>query len=174
MYWIPGWRSVRRALGGRTRGVGWHSALVTALSIGGASPVVSGCIIDSQSCTDIGCISGATARFSEEPAPSEAKHVRVCLNEHCREVDYTPGSVCVSERREPIALTFCVHSPSDVSVALTALLGEPFADGDTFDMTIEDESGEEVFSHTRQLRYERSFPNGRECGPECLDSSFEL
>jgi hypothetical protein len=163
-----------RALHSSRRSVAWHSAIATALSLGGAAPVVSGCVVSERSCTDIGCSSSVIARLSEEPAAGEAKHVRVCVNERCLEVDYTPGSPCVGKIEVPILLRFCVRSSSEVSVEHRATLGQPFADGDTFDLSIENASGEEVVSETRQLEYREFAPAGRDCGPVCLESSFDL
>lgn len=151
-----------------------HFAALTAALLGGTAPVVSGCY-STEGCTDAGCISSVSIRLLDEPVPGEAKVVRACLNDRCLEADYTPESTCAADVQEPLRLSFCVSMEVWVTLQpTTGPVDDAFADGDTLELTIKDDAGETVVHEVRQLEYEELFPNGRECGPRCLESSFEL
>lgn len=140
------------------------------LLVGGclAAGLVQGCW--GQSCTEIGCNSGATVTISSLET-DDIRSIHACLDGDCSELSWTAAAVCTSTNGESSPnLNACLL---EGDVLELSVIDNDVRDGDVLSVRIEGESAV-LLEEERTLQYKDSYPNGKDCPGHCRVASVEL
>lgn len=126
----------------------------------------SGCV-GMRNCTLIGCESGVSFDLDEPLPPGQEFHVSACVGDVCREMSGTvPERGCTTQSD----LMVCGPQSGGTDVHLTLPSG-------TYDQVYEVHldlttgSGETLAEANGSVDFQRSQPNGPNCGPICWSAS---
>ncbi|MFN0246829.1 MAG: hypothetical protein ACKV2T_07960 [Kofleriaceae bacterium] len=112
-------------------------------------------------CTLVGCGEAVEMCVPLVTTP----HIRVCRNELCTEVVRGATEVYLKNEIGPVyQFEGCIAT--DIS--------EAARDGDIYTLTGFDANGDVVDEYRWTATYEAYYPNGEECGPECLRPSLTV
>lgn len=126
----------------------------------------SGCV-GSQNCTLVGCESGVNFDVDAPFEPGEEFRVSACVDDICREArGAVPERGCTTESD----LTVCGPQSGGTDVHLRLPNGTY---DKTYDVRFElvSGSGETLAQADASVDFQRSQPNGPDCGPICWSAS---
>lgn len=126
----------------------------------------SGCV-GSQNCTLIGCESGVNFDLTDPLEPGQEFHASACVGDICREASGTvPERGCTTE--SDLAVCGPQSGGTDVHLSLPSGTYD-----ETYDVRFEliSGSGETLAEADVSVDFQRSQPNGPNCGPVCWGAS---
>ncbi len=152
----------------------------------GATAVTFGCEKEGGlACTQMGCVfPPVTLRIPRATLPmGERLTLTVCRENACLSGEFTLGNADASSPdvaaftiRDTLTSSFyasvTVSRNSGITIGYTG--SYDYSDGDRYTVTIEDANGQELLNKETTVTYTKSYPNGPECGPLCMQADVTL
>ena len=157
------------------------AAVASSLSIAAVAP--SGC-----ACTEVACSSGVAILVDVSLSFDDLKkgQLTMCRNSTCLPVDLsklgqpptagTPAFWGSGTGNPEVSVLVSLGSNGglSLSVSWSETGSNPFADGDSYSLTVLDSSGATVISDTETAAaYQVDRPNGQFCAPVCQRATFD-
>jgi hypothetical protein len=134
-----------------------------------------------QSCTLVGCTSGA--RFTFDPVIEQAvmgARFELCMNTTCREITVptlpTVGEIGrheIGSLSETTMTVWLERANPGISMAVSfeGADEEKFRDGDVYSIAVVSPDGSELVRKLWSVTYTSFEPNGEDCGPTCRSAA---
>jgi hypothetical protein len=141
---------------------------LAGLALALVPPTQSGCI----GCTLVGCIPGASIELNTNDPVGviEGSTLTLCIEDSCVGYLVPPAGQNAGDPFNPSAFSFWMSAGATGGADIFISTGEriPPRDGDLYSVELRASDGTLILARRWTARYERFYPNGKQCDDGCL------